>query len=89
MAAATGMIAGYDDPQDDKSVSAVPNALVLMSAPVNASDDPWFRECLAGRADPAECTRARFVRPGLPPTIVFYGLDDPLCTLGFLDISLR
>jgi acetyl esterase len=79
LAATTGMIPGHDGPGDEKAVSAVPNALILMSAPVNAADDPWFRECLAGRADPAECTPARYVRPGLPPTIVFHGLEDPLC----------
>lgn len=79
LAAATGMITGHDDPQDDKAVSSVPNALMLMSTPVSSADDPWFRECLAGRADPAECTPARYVRPGLPPMIVFHGLDDPLC----------
>ncbi len=79
LAAATGLIADHDDAGDDKSVSAVPNAMILISAAVDAAADSWFLECLAGRADPAECTPARYVRPGLSPTVVFHGLEDPLC----------
>ncbi len=79
LAAATGLIADHDDAGDDKSVSAVPNAMILISAAMDAATDSWFLECLAGRADPAECTPARHVRPGLPPTVVFHGLEDPLC----------
>jgi acetyl esterase len=79
LAATTVMIADHDDPRDDKAVSSAPNALILMSTPINSADDPWFRECFGGRGDPAECSPAQYVRPGLPPMIVFHGLEDPLC----------
>ncbi len=79
LAAVTGIVPGCDDPEDDKTVSAVPDALVLMSAPVDAASDPWFRECFAGHGNPVDYTPAQYVRPGLPPTIVFHGLEDNLC----------
>jgi acetyl esterase len=78
LAAVTGMVQGCDDPGDDKTVSAVPNALVLMSAAVDVASDGYFRQILAGRIDPAECSPASCVRSGLPPTIVFHGLEDNL-----------
>jgi acetyl esterase len=79
LAAVTGMVQGCDDPGDDRTVSAVPNALVLMSATVDVVSDDYVRQLLAGRIDPAECCPASSVRPGLPPTIVFHGLEDSLC----------
>jgi acetyl esterase len=79
LAAVTGMVRGCDDPEDDKAVSAVPNALVLMSATVDVVSDDYLRQLLAGRVDPAECCPTSSVRPGLPPTIVFHGLEDNLC----------
>lgn len=78
LAAVTGMVQGCDDPGDDKTVSAVPNAIVLMSASVAVADDPWFCQDLAGRTDPSEYSPNRYIRPGLAPTIVFHGLEDNL-----------
>jgi acetyl esterase len=79
LAAVTGLVESCDDPGDDRTVSAVPNALLLMSAAIDVADDNWVRQILAGRIDPAQCSPDRWVRPGLPPTIVFQGLEDPLC----------
>lgn len=79
LAAVTGIVPGGDDPGDDKTVSAIPDALILMSAAVDVAGDSWFRECLAGRGNPVDFAPARHVRPGLPPTIVLHGLEDNLC----------
>lgn len=79
LAAVTGMVPGCDDPGDDKNVSAVPNALILMSAAVDVAGDSYFREILAGRGESADCSPAQHVRSGLPPAIIFHGLEDPLC----------
>jgi acetyl esterase len=72
-------VPGCDDPGDDKTVSAVPNAMVLMSASVDVARDSYFREILAGRGESADFSPAQHVRPGLPPAIVFHGLEDNLC----------
>jgi acetyl esterase len=79
LAAAVGTVPGLDVAGEDASVSATPAAMVLMSAPVDAAGDPWFRECLAGRADPTALSPAQHVRSHLPPTIMFHGLHDHLC----------
>ncbi len=79
LAAVTGILSGCDDPGDDKAVSAVPNAMILMSAAVDVTVDSYVREMLAGHGDPADCSPAQHVRAGLPPTLVFHGLEDPLC----------
>jgi acetyl esterase/lipase len=60
LAAAAGMVPDCDDPEDDKTVSAAPNAMVLMSAAVDYPPIPQ-------------------IRTGLPPSIVFHGLNDQLC----------
>jgi len=73
LAAVVGIAPGCDDPEDDKTVSAVPNALVLNSAPLDVLWDD-----IAGR-DPANFSPACHVRPGLPPSIVFHGRDDQFC----------
>ena len=79
LAAVAGMVPGGDDPEDDKPVSAVPNALVLKSAAIDLASEPYFREILAGRGEPLDYSPAQHVRPGLPPTIVFHGLEDEYC----------
>ena len=79
LAAVTGIVPGCDDPSDDKTVSAVPNAMVLMSASFDVAHDSYFREILAGRGEPADFSPAQHVRSGLPPAIVFHGLEDNLC----------
>jgi acetyl esterase/lipase len=75
LAAAVGMVPGDVDSGDDKKVSTVPNAMVLMSAAVDV-DDPYFREILAGHGDVVDYDPVRHIRSGLPPAIVFHGLDD-------------
>jgi acetyl esterase/lipase len=79
LTAATGIVPDHDEAGEDTTVSATPAAMVLMSAAVDVAGDGWVRECLAGRGDPAEISPAQYVRSGLPPAIVFHGLQDELC----------
>jgi acetyl esterase/lipase len=78
LAAATGIVLGFDEPGEDTSVSAVPQAMVLASAAVDVADPGWFSECLAGRAEAVALSPAQQIRPGLPPAIVFHGRKDEL-----------
>lgn len=79
LAAATGILPGYDASGDKTTASAMPAAMVLMSAAVDVDGDSWLRECLQGRGDAASLSPAQHVRGGLPPTIVFHGREDRLC----------
>lgn len=82
LAAAVGIVPGGDDPRDDTSISAVPNAIVMSSAAVEASNLLWYEENV-GHGEPADYAPAQHVRPGLPPTISFHGFDDELSPFAF------
>jgi acetyl esterase len=79
LAAATGIVPGLDDAGDDKTVSAMPMAMILMSAVVEEEENGWFQERLAGRGKVADGMPARHVGSGLPAAIVFHGRKDRLC----------
>ena len=84
IAACTGTIAEFDEPGEDKSVSSVPNAMVLFNpalvlAPLAGRDFGGFGTkvpaVLLG-AEPARISPAHNVKPGVPPTIIFHGRAD-------------
>lgn len=85
LAACTALIEKFDEPSEDKSISSVPNALVLFNpavllAPatgVNLPDNPRA-ESLSQRmgVEPKELSPFHHVRSGAPPTIIFHGKDD-------------
>jgi acetyl esterase/lipase/lysophospholipase L1-like esterase len=85
LAACTGVIDGFDDPADDLSISAVPNAMALYNpavllAPIDGKQqiDAKKLEDLAERTDgkASEISPLLHVRRGLPPTIIFHGTAD-------------
>jgi len=87
LAAATGLIEGFDEPDEDPSISSVPNAMVLFNpaaalAPFDGSPalDPQRVAGLRERIgdDPLAVSPAHHVRKGAPPTIVFFGTNDRL-----------
>ena len=79
LAAATGLLPGFDEAGEDASVKVAPAAMVLMSAAVDVTGDGWMQDCLSGRGDSSAISPAQQVRAGLPPAIVFHGLADELC----------
>lgn len=72
------MLAGPDDPGDDRAMSAVPNALVLQCAPVASASDRQFKELLQGRAKPEDLSPAHHVKPGLPPMCLVHSKADEI-----------
>ena len=83
----TATLPGHDDPQDDLSVSVLPNALVLFnpvvlmeSLPGEYTLPPEWDELVDGRlgADPVSLSPYHHVRPNMGPTIIFHGLADQL-----------
>lgn len=85
LAGALGTIGEFDETDEDRSISAVPNALVLFNpalvlAPVEAlKDRPWDKlESLGERmgVEPERLSPYHHVRSGQPPTIVFHGKTD-------------
>lgn len=84
LAAAVAVLPGLDDPADDKSVSCVPDALVLFNpalvlAPIEGADMKGFlAQVSADRfgCEPEEISPAHHVKAGAPPTIILHGKAD-------------
>jgi acetyl esterase/lipase len=75
LAAATAMTEGYDDSNDDLSVSSKPNALILFNpvidlGPSDAEVYGWIGEKYK------DLSPLHNIKPETPPTIMFYGTED-------------
>lgn len=93
LAVCAALLDGCDDPIDDLQRSARPDALVLISTPVDICADAWFVELLDGRIPCQELSPANQLRPGLPPSIFFQaGQDDlvpPASVAAFVEQARR
>ena len=85
VAACTGVIAGLDDVAEDLVNSSVPNAMVLYNpvaatAPIAGdwvpTPEDFAKAVKRLGTGPMTISPAHHVRAGLPPTIVFHGLED-------------
>lgn len=84
LAAATAFIKEFDEPGEDKSVSAEPNALVLFNpalvlAPLEGYNFPSGGERASEErlgTKPEKISPAHHVEKGAPPTIIFHGKAD-------------
>jgi acetyl esterase len=84
LAAATGTIEGFNEPGEDTTISARPNAMLLFNpalvlAPVEGVElDKKRLADLPDRVgtDPRELSPYHHVAKGAPPTVIFHGLDD-------------
>lgn len=74
VAVSTALFSGFDDPQEDKSMKAEPNALVLFYPVIDTSTAGYGNAKIGERW--RELSPAHNVRPGLPPTLVFHGTGD-------------
>lgn len=84
LAACIAVVPGLDEPGEDTSVSAVPNAAVLFNpalvlAPLEGLDLEGFGSRVSAQrmgGDPRQISPAHHVRAGAPPMIVFHGKAD-------------
>ena len=77
LAAFVGLADGIDDPQDDKTVSAKANALVLFNPVLdNGPERGWGTARVGERFK--DLSPAHNISPDDPPTIIFIGRDDRL-----------
>jgi acetyl esterase/lipase len=82
LAAFTALVEGQDDPQDDRTVSPKPNALVLFNPVFNNGPGEWGHNRVGDRY--REFSPAHNIRTGAPPTAVFLGDTDRLIPLRVL-----
>ena len=71
VAACCALIEGFDDAQDDREISPVPNALVLFNPVLDTS----HRQTRFGKRAKA-LSPLHHIRSGGPPCIIFHGTDD-------------
>ncbi len=84
LAAATATLESFDESQENRSVSSVPNALVLFNPPLvlakldGVALDGFETRVAADRlgTDPVKLSPAHHVKKGTPPTIIFHGRAD-------------
>jgi acetyl esterase len=76
LAAFAGMIGGFDDPMDDISISARPNALILYKPVISTAPDGYDHKRFADRY--AEFSPAHNVSADAPPTLIIGGTADPV-----------
>ena len=76
LAAATATVPGLNAATDDRSVSCVPNALVLFNPVYDNGPDGYGYERVGERYQ--EISPLHNLRKGTPPTIVFLGSKDKL-----------
>lgn len=75
LAAATAMTEGYDDPNDNLSISSKPNALILYNPVIDLGPSDtqvygWIGEKYK------DLSPLHNIKPETPPTIMFYGTED-------------
>lgn len=69
---------GYDDPEDDQSISPIPDVLALQSACLNAAIVDEFTFLLQGREDPKNLSPFHHLKAGMPPMCLIHGTADDL-----------
>ena len=84
LAAATAMLPSFDDPDDDKTVSPVPNALALFNPAVVMAPTEGFEEIAQRRTELEDRIGAPMesfspypnIWKGAPPAVLFHGKAD-------------
>ena len=87
LAAATAMLPGHDDPLDDLSISAIPNAQVLFNpvvllAPIQGglAVSETLSDLIEGRlgADAIALSPYHHIKSDMGPTVIFHGMADEI-----------
>lgn len=83
LAAATASIEGFNDPNDDLSVSCVPNLLVLFNPVLDNGPGGYGYDRIKNRY--MEFSPYYNIKTGLPPTIIFQGTNDNLIPVATME----
>ena len=76
LAAATALVPGWDDPQDNLAISAKPNVLVLFFPVVNVGPEGYDQHRFGD--DPRKYSPEAYISKNSPPTIIEGGGADKL-----------
>ena len=76
VAACTGTVIGFDEPDENKSISSVPNAMALFNPVVDTTETGWKGGPSQLGKRCKEISPIHFLKKGTPPTIIFHGTAD-------------
>ena len=76
LAAATALVPGLEGPGQDLAISSRPNALVLFNPVYDNGPGQYGYNRVKNRYE--EISPKHNIRKGAPPTLVFFGTEDPL-----------
>ena len=79
LVACASMLNILDEPGEDTTISAVPNAMIFSSSCFDPTLDPWFVKQVEQRYHPRSVSPNHIVRSGLPPSLVIHGTEDKMC----------
>ena len=79
VAACTALIPGFDQQDEDASISSIPDALVLFN-PVLDTSSPRFADRFSGNQ--LAFSPQHHIRPALAPSIIFHGKADTTVPYG-------
>jgi len=71
----------FDDSTSRETISAAPNALIMVSPAVDLENDQWPQQLLGSRANVSTISPVSHVRKGLPPTVILQGNVDTVTPL--------
>lgn len=71
----------FDDAPPATTISAAPDALVLVSPAVSVASSSWFQRLLGERSNARDFSPDEHVREGLPPTLILQGSSDTVTPL--------
>ena len=75
VAACTGVIKGFEEADEDLSISSVPNAMLLFNPVIDTTEKGYGMEKV-GKDRKTEISPCDHVANGIPPTLIFHGTAD-------------
>ena len=83
IAAAAGTLTAFDDPSEDMAISSRPNALVLFNPVFDNGPGGFGHDRVQDRW--RDISPLHNIRPGIPPTILFFGSEDRLVPVSTIE----
>ena len=83
------MLKGYDEPTDDLTVSAVPDALVLFSPVLDTSKNGFGLERFPDAKAAKNADLIRAIAKGMPPMLVMHGTADRVVPIDGSHVFVR